>query len=356
MKKKLLSFVIIQILLGCSSKREVFSSNEYVKNTNGFDILIQQFAHNIDNIWGNQEILITGPKDYVKYTDQYQTRSHINFDNGNITIETISKKKPKECLKKNIITTLLMGVNSKEFNFYSDINLINISKKPFLYGQVLDQTNKPILQEWHAVKFSNYLLKNKLQKRKSGLHVIWLINIQLMPNNIDKRAHKYLPYIRKSAAKYGIDESLILAIMQIESNFNPYAVSSSDALGLMQIMPHYAGRDVFHAQGKLGIPSRNYLFNPANNIDLGAAYLSLLQNTYLGEITNVISQRYAIITAYHGGSDTVLKVFHNDKKRAVQIINQMLPKHVYQKLVTNHPAMQSRNYLVKVNNAQRKYR
>ncbi|WP_240530647.1 murein transglycosylase domain-containing protein, partial [Enterobacter hormaechei] len=40
------------------------------------------------------EVLIAGPKDYVKYTDQYQTRSHINFDTGAITIETIATTDP----------------------------------------------------------------------------------------------------------------------------------------------------------------------------------------------------------------------------------------------------------------------
>ena len=49
-----------------------------------------QFAHNIENIWGIKEVLIAGPKDYVKYTDQYYTRSHINFDAGTVTIETLA--------------------------------------------------------------------------------------------------------------------------------------------------------------------------------------------------------------------------------------------------------------------------
>ncbi len=39
---------------------------------------------------GYNEVLLAGPKDYVKYTDQYQTRSHINFDEGTITVETIA--------------------------------------------------------------------------------------------------------------------------------------------------------------------------------------------------------------------------------------------------------------------------
>ncbi len=69
-----------------------------------------QFAHNIENLWGFNEVLIAGPKDYVKYTDQYQTRSHINFDAGTITVETIAGTEPAAHLRQRaIIKTLLMG-------------------------------------------------------------------------------------------------------------------------------------------------------------------------------------------------------------------------------------------------------
>lgn len=96
-----------------------------------------QFAHNIENIWGLNEVLIAGPKDYVKYTDQYQTRSHINFDTGAITVETIATTDPAAHLRQAIISTLLMGDDPGSIDLYSDANDIQISKEPFLYGQVL---------------------------------------------------------------------------------------------------------------------------------------------------------------------------------------------------------------------------
>lgn len=115
--------------------------------------------------------------------------------------------------------------------------------------------------------------------------------------------------VRRASRKYGVDESLILAIMQTESSFNPYAVSRSDALGLMQVVQHTAGKDVFRSQGKSGTPSRSFLFDPASNIDTGTAYLAMLNNVYLGGIDNPTSRRYAVITAYNGGAGSVLRVF-----------------------------------------------
>lgn len=356
MNKKILSLLIIApLLISCSGKKQNAYHEEWVKDTNGFDILMGQFAHNIENIWGMNEVLIAGPKDYVKYSDQYYTRSHINFDAGSITIETIAGTDPMASLRQAIITTLLIGDDPGNVDLYSDANDIQISREPLLYGQVLDNTGQPIRWQGRAGNFADYLIKNKLQRRTSGMNIIWSVTIPMVPNHLDKRAHKYLPLVRQASEKYGVDQSLILAIMQIESSFNPYAVSHADALGLMQVVQHTAGVDVFRMKGKWGKPSRSYLLDPANNIDAGTAYLSLLQGTYLAGIANPTSRRYAVITAYNGGAGSVLRVFSSDKDTAFSKINGLSPSDVYQQLSTNHPSAESRRYLYKVNNAQKSY-
>ncbi|HEB4872576.1 TPA: membrane-bound lytic murein transglycosylase MltC [Kluyvera ascorbata F0526] len=357
MKKILALALIAPLLVSCSSNKKGDTYNEaWVKDTNGFDILMGQFAHNIENIWGFNEVLIAGPKDYVKYSDGYQTRSHINFDAGTITVETIAGTDPAARLRQAIITTLLMGDDPGSVDLYSDADDIQISKEPFLYGQVVDNTGEAIRWQWRAERFADYLLQTRMKKRTSGLHIIYSVTINLVPNHLDKRAHKYLGMVRQASRKYGVDESLILAIMQTESSFNPYAVSRSDAMGLMQVVQHTAGKDVFRSQGKSGTPSRSFLFDPASNIDTGTAYLAMLSNVYLGGISNPTSRRYAVITAYNGGAGSVLRVFSNDKVQAANIINSMAPGDVYQTLTTRHPSAESRRYLYKVNTAQKSYR
>ncbi|WP_333891875.1 membrane-bound lytic murein transglycosylase MltC [Atlantibacter subterraneus] len=356
MKKLLALALIAPLLISCSSKKTESYNPELEKDTNGFDILMGQFAHNIENIWGFNEVLIAGPKDYVKYTDGYQTRSHINFDQGTITVETIAGTDPAARLRQAIITTLLMGDDPGSIDLYSDVNDIPISKQPFLYGQVVDNTGEPIRWQWRAARFADYLLQTRMKSRSNGLRVIYSITINLVPNHLDKRAHKYVGMVRQAARKYGVDESLILAIMQTESSFNPYAVSRSDALGLMQVVQHTAGKDVFRSQGKSGTPSRSYLFDPQSNIDTGTAYLAMLNNVYLGGIQNPTSRRYAVITAYNGGAGSVLRVFSNDKIKAASIINSMQPGDVYETLTTRHPSAESRRYLYKVDTAQKSYR
>lgn len=74
MMKKYLVFVLIVLLFVlCFSfnKKGVEYNEVWVKDMNGFDILMGQFVYNIENIWGYNEVLFVGLKDYVKYIDQY---------------------------------------------------------------------------------------------------------------------------------------------------------------------------------------------------------------------------------------------------------------------------------------------
>lgn len=346
-------FILFLMFLSCSNNR----AKSFVKNNNQINIIFNKLNNNIKNIWGNNEILIDNKKNYyVQYSDQYKTRSYINFDNGTITFETIEQNNPKLYLKKIIVDTLMMEkynkfCKNKKKNYLK--NKIFFIKKPVLYGQILDSSGKPIFWRYKAVNFANYLLKNNLKSRFNRLKRIWFITLNIVPKNVDKKAHKYIDIIQKASEQYGIDKSLILAIIQIESNFNPYAVSNSNALGLMQIVRHSAGRDVFKMKGKWGQPSRSYLLNPENNIDTGTAYLSILQNSYLVDIINPTSRRYAVITAYNSGAGSVLRIFSRNQNLAFQKINKMQPDEVYKVLYTKHPSVESRKYLHKVHNLQK---
>ena len=73
-------------------------------------------------------------------------------------------------------------------------------------------------------------------------------------------------------------------------------------------------------------------------------------------ITDPTSRRFAVISAYNGGAGAVLRIFDDDKDVAVNKINRLLPEQVYRILTTKHPSAQARNYLIKVDKAQKSYR
>jgi hypothetical protein len=81
--------------------------------------------------------------------------------------------------------------------------------------------------------------------------------------DLQEKEKQYLPIIRSVAKKTRIDESLIMAVIKVESDFNPEALSPKGAMGLMQLVPSTAS--------SLGVANP---FNPKENIHGGAEYLS----------------------------------------------------------------------------------
>lgn len=91
----------------------------------------------------------------------------------------------------------------------------------------------------------------------------------------------YLTSIKFASLRYGIPKSLIAAVIKCESNWDPRARSTANAMGLMQVLPQTAW-------GTFGIRS-GYLWDPATNITVGTAYLRLLADRYHGDTLTVIA-------------------------------------------------------------------
>jgi soluble lytic murein transglycosylase-like protein len=100
------------------------------------------------------------------------------------------------------------------------------------------------------------------------------------------RASGWQGIIRQASRRYGVDEALLTAVMQVESNFNPYAVSRAGARGAMQIMPD-TGR-------ALGLKD---FFDPVANTDAGARYLA--------EMLRLFPRLELSLAAYNAGPAAV---------------------------------------------------
>ena len=92
----------------------------------------------------------------------------------------------------------------------------------------------------------------------------------------------YLAYAKRASETYLVPLELVLAVMKVESGFNPHAISNKGALGLMQLMPTTAA--------DLGVVDP---FDPAQNIDGGVRYLHTLLDGFSGDVEPALA-------AYHG--------------------------------------------------------
>lgn len=89
------------------------------------------------------------------------------------------------------------------------------------------------------------------------------------PADITPRSAAFDDYIEVHSAHQGVPPELVRAVIQVESAFNPHAVSPKGAMGLMQLMPATAR--------ELGVENP---FVPEDNIRGGVAYLRQLLDRY----------------------------------------------------------------------------
>jgi membrane-bound lytic murein transglycosylase C len=192
-----------------------------------------------------------------------------------------------------------------------------------------------------------------------------------------------IPYhsiIKKHTATYALLEQLVMALIKEESNYRAKARSHKGAIGLMQIVPKSAGREVWGmVYGSPKTPSVSFLYKPYNNIKFGCAYLSILENKYFNGVEDSLSRRYCMIAAYNTGPSNVARAFvsyddivseinYNEYKKlsdkeklkvrlsiTISKINRMSSYEVHHTLKNNLPYMETVYYLDNVLNSMRQY-
>ncbi|MEY4545669.1 MAG: hypothetical protein RL685_1864 [Pseudomonadota bacterium] len=134
-----------------------------------------------------------------------------------------------------------------------------------------------------VIHFSNMHKKGQLVSRQGAKARLRRVSAQ----ELARTPEHYDPYIREAASMYQIPEALVRAVIRVESNFDPRAVSRANAQGLMQLIPATAQRMLC-----------NDPFDARQNVLGGTRYLRVLANMFNGNLQLTLA-------AYNAGEGAV---------------------------------------------------
>lgn len=331
-----------------------------------YDRLMGKLQKESGEQWGPREArTLPSRTRYVKYTENYRNRVVVDYDTGTILIEHLEDEQVKDKLRKATVVALLTPDDPGAVDLFSDKE-ITLTGQPYLQELVVDQNNAVIRTREDVERYAAWLVDHRLQQRRIDVQgqarTVHYVQLGMVNTYIDKRALQYAPLVRENAEKTGVSRALIYTIIRIESAFNPYAVSSAPAYGLMQLVPTSGGREAYRkARGEDVIPSKEFLFAPQNNIEFGSAYLGvLLYDSPLREIRDPLAREYCAIAAYNTGPSNVYRAFSAKSGRARQdealaAVNAMRADEVYTALRGKLPYAETRGYIANAVQTKKRY-
>ena len=328
------------------------------------------YINSIKDVWGSRNLKENTKKDWVEYSKDYSSRSVVDFENGKIVVEVAvdDNKDSKAAVDKKLKEAVNNLLQSKGSTCPYDSQVEKkeaLTKKPVLDGlvdysgyNVKKEAKQPSSKELAAAVVEQSKAVKKVVVGDDGKkRTVVQVEMKMVTDNLSKNAALYKDMVKKNSDAFQIEQPLIYAIMEQESSFNPSATSWVPAYGLMQLVPRSGGFDAYrYVYKKEWAPTKSYLYNPGNNIELGTAYLRVLMNQF-SKVTDPTSRRLCVIASYNTGAGNVSRAFTGKTSvgGAVKIINTMTSKQVFDHLVKNLSTSEARNYVNKVSQRREKY-
>lgn len=331
----------------------------------------QNYVNSIKKIWGNNNVADNTKEEWVEYGKDNRSRTIVDFENGDIVVEVAinqDKDNKKEIDKElEIAVENLLKSKGKTCPYESTVDVSkNLTKKPVL-DNLVDYSeyskNGAKINENNKKELAKTIVKQSTPQKQTIVggdgekRVVAKIEMKMVPNRLSKNAALYKDMVQSNSNRFNIEQPLIYAIMEQESNFNPSATSWVPAYGLMQLVPKYGGYDAYLYVYKRGwVPTKSYLYQADKNIELGTAYLKILMNQF-SKVTDAECRRLCVIASYNTGAGNVSRAFtgKTNVNSAIKIINTMSYSQLYNHLVRNLNSSEARNYVKKVSERRDKY-
>lgn len=293
----------------------------------------------------------TTDKKWVNYSKDHKTKVSLDNDKGVITIEFVSDENGKSKGIKE--AKALIHELSKEINPFS---------------------SSPALTE--NLPLDNIRLEDAKPKGRSGKgnDNIYSISLMLNEDRQENNEVQIAESVRDMAEKYNVSYDLAMAIIKTESNFNIGAGTRKGALdirnpehyennpwGLMQVIPKRSGREGWkRAKGQERTPTADELLNPKINLEIGVAYLAVLQDHHFSGVSDQNTRELMMISAYRDGPEKIYARFSpkGKKNEALAEINTLSAQEAALRLAGKNadPKNHDNQYVLKVDNERGNFR
>ena len=319
----------------------------------------QQFRDEMERKWG--DFKERTKKNWVECKKGGKVRWDVDFEEGQGTVEVLADESDdEESLKKAVAETIAEMIDSRgsetEMPDEESGEKEDVLPEPVLSDQI--DIPEDMDTQQYAEEVSDQAEIKEVQGEDGQVRQVAVLNLALVPDHLRTRAEKFRSEVESYSNQYDLDPTLVLAIIHTESFFNPMAKSHANALGLMQIVPRTAGRDVYRVlNGEDAIPSSDFLFQPDQNVLFGSTYIDILMNRYMRGIDNKTVHEYLVICAYNTGAGNVARAYINTTNfnNARDKINGMSPQENYDYLLANLPWDETKDYLKKVTERRAQY-
>ena len=327
------------------------------------------FVKEMSAMWGSDNVVESTNKDWVEYSDDGTSRSKVDFEKGEVTLEIIvtpDESKSEEVIENKVedkIKELLISRGkTKDYDTPRE-EAIPLQETPVLENQVQTPSgetisNNNIEEGVKEIMKETEIVKEEIKGDDGETREVVVVKLDLAPNHIKTRAEKYKEEVEKYCRKYDVEPALAYAVMQTESSFNPKAKSYVPAYGLMQIVPASAGKDCAQSLKKsFSKPTANYLYEPENNIEMGVHYLYLLRKRHYTKVENPDSRDLCVIASYNTGAGNVARALRGDTKisKAIPQINEMSYEELF-KYFEKKLLPETQNYIRKVTERMNDFR
>lgn len=313
--------------------------------------------------WGEGNVKLSTNKVFTQYSKDFSSRESFDFENGSVVVEILSDS-DKDIAPEEFSEKLEEAKGESIEEASKKDPVANITTKYMKEKNLIDTTknsNKFLEDILPEKKIKKEDIKTKEITLKDGKkRKLSFVEVPMVPDHLKKLADKFDDSVQKEAKRFGVDPSHIFATIHTESYFNPMARSYVPAYGLMQIVPTTGGVDAYRAlKGEKKILSPEYLYNPENNIELGAQYIELIQNRYLKGVESKEKLFFCASIAYNAGIGNLYKALTGSKGKkseAIKQINSLDTTQLYDLLRSSKRLThEARSYIKKMSERKKLY-